>query len=244
MNLAYFNNRCKNISDYINSHILKNKDNYNIGQNIVCRKYYKNKGMTLNTNYTYKILSYTKGLWKIEDETNNITYDITTSLMHNNFILEYCRTIDSMQGSSIGEKMTIFDLNLPYISKNHVWVSITRARRLKNLQIFIHDDKEVKGYTYARIKQYFNMKIQNYKIQDNKAKRNFNSNDYIDEDFIFSQQKKHNNKCSYCLKDLEIFIDNDNNVKSDLTIDRINNNLAHMKTNCKIACFLCNVSKK
>ena len=38
MNLAYFNNRCKNISDYINSHILKNKDNYNIGQNIVCHK--------------------------------------------------------------------------------------------------------------------------------------------------------------------------------------------------------------
>jgi hypothetical protein len=198
----------------------------------------------LNTNYTYKIISFLKGIWKIKDETNDKTYDITTNLMQNNFILEFCRTIDSMQGASINERMTIFDLNLPYISKNHVWVSITRARSLKNLQIFIHDDKEVKSYTYARIKQYFNLKVQNYKHQDNKAKRGFNDEDYIDENFIFQQQKRTNNKCTYCLKDLEIFIDNDNIVKSNLTIDRINNNLAHIKSNCKIACLLCNVSKK
>ncbi len=56
--------------------------------------------------------------------------------------------------------------------------------------------------------------------------------------------KKTNNKCSYCLKDLELFIDNDNNVKSDLTIDRIDNKLAHIKTNCKLSCLICNVSKK
>ena len=200
--------------------------------------------MTLNTNYTYNIISFLKGIYKIKDETNNITYDITTNLMQNNFILEYCRTIDSMQGSSISEKMTIFDLNLPYVSKNHIWVAITRARSLKNLQIFIHDDQEVKSYTYARIRQYFNMKIQNYKNQDNKAKRDFKAEDYIDENFIFQQQKKTNNKCSYCLKDLEIFIDNDNIVKSDLTIDRVDNKLPHIKSNCKICCHHCNVSKK
>ena len=140
--------------------------------------------------------------------------------------------------------MTIFDLNLPYVSKNHIWVGITRARSLKNLQIFIHPENEIKSYTFARIKQYFNMKIQNYKKQDEKAKRDYKADDYIDEDFIFQQQKKTNNKCSYCLKDLQIYIDNDNIVKSDLTIDRINNNLAHIKTNSKICCFLCNVSKK
>ena len=211
---------------------------------MVCRKYYKNKGIVLNTNYIYKIISYAKGLWKIKDETNNITYDITTNLMQNNFILEYCRTIDSMPGASVSERMTIFDLNLPYVSKNHIWVAITRARSLKNLQIFIHDDKEVKGYTYARIKQYFTLKVQNYKNQDNKAKRAFKADDYIDEEFIFTQQKKMNNKCSYCLKDLEIFIDNDNTVKSNLTIDRIDNKLAHIKSNCKICCHHCNVSKK
>ena len=244
MNLAYFNNRCSNISSYINKTILKNKDDYNINQNVVCRKYYKNKAIVLNTNYIYKIISFAKGIWKIKDETNNISYDITTNLMLNNFILEFCRTIDSQQGASISDKMTIFDLNLPYVSKNHVWVAITRARSLKNLQIFIHPENEIKSYTYARIKQYFNMKIQNYKKQDEKAKRDYKADDYIDEDFIFQQQKKTNNKCSYCLKDLQIYIDNDNIVKSDLTIDRINNNLAHIKTNSKICCHLCNVSKK
>ena len=228
----------------MNKSFFKNKDDFNVGQNVICRKYFKNKAMTLNTNYTYKIISFLKGIWKIKDETNNVTYDITTNLMQNNFILEYCRTIDSMQGASVNERMTIFDLNLPYVSKNHIWVGITRCRSLKNLQIFIHPENEVKSYTYARIRQYFNMKIQNYKNQDNKAKRDFKADDYIDEEFIFQQQKKTNNKCSYCLKDLEIFIDNENSVKSNLTIDRIDNKLAHIKSNCKICCFMCNVSKK
>jgi hypothetical protein len=181
---------------------------------------------------------------KIKDETNDKIYDITTNLMQNNFILEYCRTIDSMQGASVNDRMTIFDLNLPYVSKNHVWVGITRCRSLKNLQIFIHPENEVKSYTYSRIKQYFTMKVQNYMKQDDKVKREFKDDDYIDDNFIFQQQKKTNNKCSYCLKDLEIFIDNDNAVKSNLTIDRIDNRLAHIKTNCKICCLTCNISKK
>jgi hypothetical protein len=149
-----------------------------------------------------------------------------------------------MQGASISEKMTIFDLNIPYVSKEHIYVAITRARSLKNLQIFIHPENEVKSYTFARIKQYFSFKIQNYKKQDEKTKRDFKVDDYIDENFIFSQQKKTNNKCSYCLKDLEIFINNENNVISDLTIDRVDNKLAHLKTNCKICCLICNISKK
>ena len=36
----------------------------------------------------------------------------------------------------------------------------------------------------------------------------------------------------------------DNTVKSNLTIDRIDNKIAHIKSNCKICCFMCNVSKK
>jgi hypothetical protein len=223
---------------------LKNKDDFNEKQNIICRKYYKSKGITLNTNYSYKIISYKKGIWKIKDETNNIEYEISTKLLQNNFILEYCRTIDSMQGASISEKMSIFDLNIPYVSKEHIYVAITRARSLKNLQIFIHPEKEVSSYTASRIRQYFSFKIQNYKRQDEKAKREFKVDEYIDEEFIFSQQKKTNNKCSYCLKDLELFIDNDNTVKTNLTIDRVDNKLAHLKNNCKICCLICNVSKK
>jgi hypothetical protein len=244
MNLAYFNFRCENISSMINSEVLKNKVKFNVNQNIVCRKYHKARGITLNTNYTYKIKSFKKGMCKIEDETNKIEYDISNTLLNSHFILEYCRTIDSMQGTSIGEKFTIFDLNLSYVSKNHIWVAITRARSLKDIQIFIHDDKEKQRYNQSKLKQYFSFKVDNYKTQDKKAKRDFKNEDFIDEEFIFDQMKKTNNKCSYCLSDLQLFIDNDNNVKSNLTIDRINNSLAHIKKNCKISCLICNVSKK
>jgi hypothetical protein len=36
-----------------------------------------------------------------------------------------------MQGASISERMTIFDLNIPYVSKERIYVAITRARSLK-----------------------------------------------------------------------------------------------------------------
>jgi len=86
---------------------------------------------------------------EIKDETNNIEYEISTKLLQSHLILEYCRTIDSVQGASISDKMTIFDLNIPSVSKEHIYVAITRARSLKNLQIFIHPEREVNSANYA-----------------------------------------------------------------------------------------------
>lgn len=243
-NLAYFNFRCDSISDFIHYNILKSNTKFYEGLKIVCRKYHKARGITLNTNYTYKIKQLKKGCAVIEDETQNMTYTIDYGLLNTHFIFPYCRTIDSSQGTSISENFTIFDLNLHYVTKEHIWVAITRARSLKNLQIFIHGKKEVERFKNARITQYYQMKIDNYKTQDKKAKRDFQDDNYIDVDFINKQMTKNNNKCSLCLKDIQIFVDNNNNVISDLTIDRIRNNEPHIKSNCQLCCLSCNVSKK
>ena len=242
-NLAYFNFRCETISNHIHYTILKQRLKFYDGLLVVCRKHFKGRGFTLNTNYTYKIKSIKKNVVILEDETNKVLIKIDLDLLNKHFILPYCRTIDSSQGTSISNKITVFDLNLPYVSKEHIWVAITRARSLKNLQIFIHDKQEVKRFNEAKIKQYLSFKIDNYKLQDKKANRDI-SNNFIDVEFILEQMKKLNNKCCLCLKDIEIFIDADNNIKSDLTIDRKNNNLAHIKTNCQLCCLKCNVSKK
>jgi hypothetical protein len=243
-NLSYFNFRSDTVSNHIHHEILNHKYKFFEGLNIVCRKYYKVNGFTLNTNYTYKIKSMKKGVVIIEDETNKATITIDSKLLNSHFILPYCRTIDSSQGSSVSEKMTIFDLNLPYVSKSHIWVAITRCRSLKNVQVFIHSDDEIDRFNVQKIKQYYKFKIDNYKIQDAKAKRTFDNNDYIDVDFIIKEMVRTSRKCSLCLKDFEIFVDDDYNVKSDMTIDRKNNKLAHIKSNCQICCFTCNVSKK
>jgi hypothetical protein len=158
--------------------------------------------------------------------------------------LPYCRTIDSSQGRSIKEKMTIFDLNLPYVSREHIWVALTRCRNLNDLTVFIHSDDEVKRFSESKIKQYYSFKVENYKMQDINAGRDWVDAEFIDTKFIMDQVTKNNMKCSYCLKDIQVFINSLGEVSSDLTIDRKDNKIAHTKLNCKLCCFTCNVSKK
>ena len=42
---------------------------------------------------------------------------------------------------------------------------------------------------------------------------------------------------------LEAFL-NKNIVKSNITIDRIDNKISHIKNNCQLLCNMCNCSKK
>ena len=244
-NLAFFNFRCDQISSNIHHNVLNQKARFMVNQDVVCRKYYKVKGITLNTNYTYKIISFHKGgMVCIFDDVDEKYYTIPMNLLDKHFILPYCRTIDSSQGRSISEKMTIFDLNLPYVSKEHIWVALTRCRNLNDLTVFIHSDDEVKRFSESKIKQYYSFKVENYKLQDINAGRDWVDAEFIDTKFIMDQVKLCNMKCSYCLKDLQVFINAEGNVFSDLTIDRKDNKKAHTKLNCKLCCLTCNVSKK
>jgi hypothetical protein len=47
----------------------------------------------------------------------------------------HCRTIE--------DKITIFDIGLSnYMSKQHIWVAMTRATKLENVTIFLHSASE------------------------------------------------------------------------------------------------------
>ena len=88
-------------------------------------------------------------------------------------------------------------------------------------------------------KQYFNEKIISYKQQD--KHRTYNNKDYITSDWII-EQLEISEKCYICNEIMEY----NNNSYHDLnmTVDRVNNDYAHIKNNCKLACIHCNVSKK
>ena len=243
-NLGYFNFRCNVIANQVHFGVLMKKQKYAVNQEIVCRKRYKNAGITLNTNYTYVIKSYKGRNVTIYDGTDEKYFTFDFSLLDSHFVLPYCRTIDSSQGTTITTPMTIFDLNLPYVSKEHIWVAITRASTLKNVQIFIHSKQETERYNISKFTQYFESKINGYKQQDKIAGRKITDEEYATVGFIEKLIDQNNAKCCYCSVPLELYIDFDNSVKSDITLDRIDNSKAHFKSNCRLSCLLCNVSKK
>jgi hypothetical protein len=107
-----------------------------------------------------------------------------------------------------------------------------------------------KKYMREYNKQYFkssldiilNQKIKNHIKADIKYNRHYNEDDYITIEYAKEMLIKCNNKCSLCNIELKLtnfeFQD-----KQQFSIDRIDNKLAHIKTNCQITCCHCNHKK-
>lgn len=243
-NVCYFNFRCDVVNHHVHKNILKKEQTYYPGLEIVCRKYEKSKGLTLNTNYIYKIKSIGKDV-VITDEIDEIDYKITKPMLTTHFKLPYALTADSVQGMSFGddEKCTVFDSNLPYADRKFIWTAITRCRKLDNVFIYIHSDKEVESFTESKTRQYFRFKCDNYKIQDKNANREWEKVDYIDEPWIKAQIEKYGTVCKFCNKNMELYVDESGNVQSNLTVDRIDSSKPHITSNCQLMCNSCNCSK-
>ena len=158
------------------------------------------------------------------------------------FRLAYCNTCHSEQGCSIDEDITIFDSNTPYVNRYWLYTSITRARELDKVSIFIHSGREVSKLEDSKKKQYINMKVENYKEQDREAGREIDKNNYCDYEW-FVKEYFVNTCCYHCGCGFELGLDKDNKVFSNITFDRIDNSICHSKNNLVLSCLDCNRKK-
>lgn len=246
-NFAYFNRECNRINEYVHTELLGNNTlGFEIGDKVVCRKYLKlTKGVTLNTNYDYTVKSFqpTKKTVCLHDEIDDKFYTIPEKYLNENFVFPYCMTIDSSQGTTISAdiKYTIFDCGLQFAcSLEHLWVALTRTRKLSNVTVMTYSKAEIAQRSQIKLMMYFRNKCSGYKSQDKKANRQYDDELFVDDKWIFDKYKK-NPTCEHCMKQFEIEFSTGLEINSDLTVDRINNKLAHLKTNCVLSCLHCNV---
>ena len=168
---------------------------------------------------------------------------LTIDKLDKHFKLPYASTSDSVQGLSIGEKMTIFDCNTPYVDRFFIWTALTRAKYLKKVQVFEHSRHEVMSLRKSWVKLYLRNKVNGYKQQDKRAGREYVNKDYINVEW-FKTQYRDNKSCPLCRTPFEVVIENDNNVTSNITADRKDNRQAHIVSNCQLMCVKCNNSKR
>ena len=91
--------------------------------------------------------------------------------------------------------------------------------------------------------QYLKLKIDNYTRQDIEAKRNVSNEKYIDLDWLSNQIDK-NIYCPLCHCKYYIALDEENNIRCNISVDRLENETSHEKENCHLLCIECNKSKK
>ncbi len=75
-------------------------------------------------------------------------------------------------------------------------------------------------------------------VADKKYNR-LNIQEFIDTDFCRLLIEESNYQCCYCKCDLEL-VNHTNNL---ISIERIDTKIGHIKSNVKIACLHCNISK-
>jgi hypothetical protein len=238
-NVALTNAKCSAVAAAVRKSQNKKKEYY-AGEFLICRDYIKKGDITCKKNFEYEILN----VW-VKSETltlrethSNITITLPIDTVRKSFIFRYYCTAYSLQGSSIDEEINIFEWNHWYATKEWLWVAITRARKLDN--VYFYDGLESPEFNQELVYNYFNKKIQNYKKQDKAAGRDINSGEYVSADWFMD---KFHNKCHHCKNNFN-FDFNRGMVSTDITADRINNELAHYKSNCVISCNVCNCSKK
>lgn len=138
-------------------------------------------------------------------------------------------------------KMDRKEYNRQYYIKNHDKLLNKSKNNYHNNEEYYKTYRKNKYKTdfYTNIKQ----KIYTYKITDIITKRFYNPSDYIDNEWVLYELEKCNNKCNLCGNNLLLISDYPFN-QCQLSIDRINNKLPHIRTNCRITCLHCNLCGK
>jgi len=92
----------------------------------------------------------------------------------------------------------------------------------------------------------FNIMIKNSKTADKKYNRIYDKEEYINEDFLNELWINQNGKCYYecCNVELSLEFNKDYKNPTQISIQRLNNELSHLKDNCVLSCYKCNVSHK
>ena len=76
------------------------------------------------------------------------------------------------------------------------------------------------------------------RLTDKKKNRTYAKSDYITPDRLKQMREIQDNKCIYCETELQTY---NRKRPNGLTIERLDNNFAHVISNCVICCFHCNV---
>ena len=155
------------------------------------------------------------------------------------FIFNYCSTCHSTQGASIDGKICIFDYNNKLVNWRWLWTAITRATQIENVYFYRYNNDKGDTFNNKLLLSYFDKKIVGYKIQDKAGHREI-VKDYINSDWFID---KLGSTCNICKCELIYNIHANGSMTSNITADRIDNNISHSVSNCKICCVRCNASK-
>jgi hypothetical protein len=119
-----------------------------------------------------------------------------------------------------------------------LYTCITRARDLNRVKFFKYNSDKDDELNKQNILSYFNRKIEIYKVQDRKAKKDIPKEGYVNEQWFIDNIT---NQCNYCGCGFHTIIKG-GNITTNLTAQRVHNEYTHTLENIIPYCDRCNCS--
>ena len=236
-NIAYTNLRCQAVSNEIRKRLNK-KHKYEAGEILICRLYKKDEEGKLNVNIRWKVIKVHENEVTLQEIKTKEVRTFQVDIIDKHFRYAYCSTTHSRQGTSISGNMTIHEWNKSYlVSKEWLYCSITRARDLNNIYFFKNDKCNDEMHKSLVI-NYFKNKVEGYKLQDYKAKREIDEEQFVDEQLCLKHFK---GCCAKCGVKFELDTKG-GKLSTNFSFQRLDNSIAHHIDNVEPWCVYCNCS--
>lgn len=210
---------------------------YYPNMDVVCRNYIRLGKQKIHINFVYEITDINREKVTLIDKLTNEEFVLKTQMLKN-FSLNYARTCHSVQGVTIANEITIYDVNFWYVTREWFYTAITRCTSLDNIYVM---DADTIYHSPEMAKAKILKKIESYKEQDKKKDRVFDKKHYVDFKWICETLKAQDMKCNKFECQATLMLDYKSGDPYQFSVNRLDNNLAHTKDNCEITCLHCNV---
>lgn len=231
--VAFYNYTCGKVNNYLEKKL--DRPMWTVGNRVLTNGCFKVKGHNFNSNIECIVTKVTSTSFTVEYNEEEITF---TNSHKKNFKNSYCLTIDACQGITIDKPYTIMNVGSQFVNNNYLWTMLTRCSQFSDISIVQHGKEEICQYNKGYMSVYLRNKIYDYKTQDKIAGRTVDEKTFVTAEWFLNKMSDQLMKCHHCGCHFSI-LDN----KSNFSLDRINNNLAHTMNNCVVACNSCNCKR-
>ena len=185
----------------------------------------------MRRNYIYEVVAFEEDQLVLEDIDTGVQYPVSHQTIGKSFTLPYCNTVHSSQGGEINEPFVIADAHMG--AADWFYTAISRATRIKDIHFLVCD------MTEANMEAVFARKIEQAKVADQKRGLTIDESTYITVGDCIGMYSK----CRLC-PGCRGFMGYQKGSERQVTIDRTDNHIGHVKGNCRLLCLSCNKAKK
>ena len=249
---SVFNFRAKQVNSLIHKKVSKKTLVNGVeiwkGLTTQCKQHFKAKGGSKTfVNNLYRIDGFAKFIRIVDMPDESIAFNnfMERQQLWNTFSLSYCSTCHAEQGCSINEGLIIFDSNTPYVNRYWMYTALTRCKDLSASQYFL-----IRRSRVWRSPNWSNtMTLSSItKLMDARSRAMLLGGELQKTIVIVHGSTKNLQSvqffnCFHCQKAFEFKLADGSNVHSDLTFDKLDDSLGHVKDNLVLSCKYCSCCK-